>query len=456
MNATVRTDNQVKLPSGLNAVTVEVPEHDVRVVLDLDFAQLEAAFGQPDSVSVDLLLIAGAVYLLDRSIPRRLASDAWTRTFAVTIPVSTPNRWQMVRWDIEQTLCFLTGDRWLFDFIDQPSAPFVLEVRSGRKPRRVTANLVSLFSGGLDSLAGAIDVLVDSNCSPLLVGHHDATAPAGDQARLQAAINAIPAYRERTDLRRIRLRSLPTKLDPTRRLVRSPWSESTQRSRSFVFLALGLYAARALGADVPLLVPENGFIAVNMPLTPSRIGTCSTRTTHPYFMKRFADVARGVGLPNPISNPYRHRTKGEVLLDCADRKTLDTIAQQSVSCAHATRRVQWRRRWVSNCGYCFPCLIRRSALHVIGRDIGEDYGIDIGRREMDLCSPIGSDLRAVLDCLHEAQDSKWIANRLLEEGGLDLNERMGCAQTVQRGLQELRSFISAKGTDEMRAWAGIR
>ena len=33
-----------------------------------------------------------------------------------------------------------------------------------------------------------------------------------------------------------------------------------------------------------IYVPENGFISINTPLTRRRIGSLSTRTTHPYFI----------------------------------------------------------------------------------------------------------------------------------------------------------------------------
>ena len=84
------------------------------------------------------------------------------------------------------------------------------------------------------------------------------------------------------------------------------------RSRSLVFCALGVFASRSLGRHIPLLVPENGFIAINIPLTPSRIGTSSTRTTHPFFVESLTAALAGVGLDVPITDPLGLKTKSAV------------------------------------------------------------------------------------------------------------------------------------------------
>jgi hypothetical protein len=63
-------------------------------------------------------------------------------------------------------------------------------------------------------------------------------------------------------------------------------NERSQRARSIIFFAYGVLAATALkryhdGQPVTLYVCENGFIAINPSLTTARLGSLSTRTTHP-------------------------------------------------------------------------------------------------------------------------------------------------------------------------------
>ena len=56
--------------------------------------------------------------------------------------------------------------------------------------------------------------------------------------------------------------------------------EPSSRSRGLLYVAAAVYAAAAHGART-VLVPENAQLAVNLPLSPSRAGACSTRSVHP-------------------------------------------------------------------------------------------------------------------------------------------------------------------------------
>jgi len=260
MNVDIVITERVTLADGFATVAISVPAIGVSEVLDLSFDILHEAFGEPDPLALDLVLMSGIVYILDKAVPRRVADDFWTREFAVTFPVSDPHRWGLAGEHLERCLAFLTGDEWSIRFGERPERLWA-PTRTRRRPSPVvSADAVSLFSGGVDSLVGAVDWIAGTTSTKLvLLGHHDATVPAGDQLRLWQRLEGT-AYHGRTDLRRIRLRPLPPSLArPGQQIV---WArrgrESTLRSRSFVFLALGLYAARALGEHVPLLVPENG------------------------------------------------------------------------------------------------------------------------------------------------------------------------------------------------------
>src|SRR6266852_896439 len=45
-----------------------------------------------------------------------------------------------------------------------------------------------------------------------------------------------------------------------------------------------------------LYVPENGLIALNVPLDPLRLGSFSTRTTHPFYIARWNELLKMVGM----------------------------------------------------------------------------------------------------------------------------------------------------------------
>src|SRR3546814_20357732 len=76
--------------------------------------------------------------------------------------------------------------------------------------------------------------------------------------------------------------------------------EDSQRARSLIFIAFGVLAATTLqdyhdGGEIPFFVCENGFIAINPPLTGTRLGSLSTRTAHPEFLNRIRDILAAAG-----------------------------------------------------------------------------------------------------------------------------------------------------------------
>ncbi|GLS32583.1 hypothetical protein SAMN04488498_14819 [Mesorhizobium albiziae] len=131
---------------------------------------------------------------------------------------------------------------------------------------------LALFSGGLDSLIGAIDALEDGR-TPLLISHAGEGATSDAQSTIFDTLKTH--YRGRA-FDRLRLwMAFPDGF------VRGSGGENTTRGRSFLFFALGVFAGSGFEAPFTLKVPENGLIAVNVPLDPLRLGALSTRTTHP-------------------------------------------------------------------------------------------------------------------------------------------------------------------------------
>ena len=103
-----------------------------------------------------------------------------------------------------------------------------------------------------------------------------------------------------------------------------------------------MYVARSLGKQTPLLMPENGAIALNIPLTPARRGSCSTRTAHPFFLNTLREILGKLGIENPLCNPLELKTKGECVQQCLDQNVLHATAKESVSCAKRSHKRTWR------------------------------------------------------------------------------------------------------------------
>src|SRR5207253_205701 len=178
MNIGVNIDPKEATKEGFAVVRVTAEPGSLLGQLDVEFSKL-APLNNGNPKALDFLLLAATVYALDKLVDRTTAADCWTRDFNVTIPVSDPAAWKKVGGHLAECTSFLTGDVWTWHF-SPLSSPLVRPIRRRRRRRRgqytspLTADVVSLFSGGLDSLVGVIDRLERSKANRiLLVGHHD-------------------------------------------------------------------------------------------------------------------------------------------------------------------------------------------------------------------------------------------------------------------------------------------
>jgi hypothetical protein len=321
--------------------------------------QLTALGLAPSERAFDLLLLAAMVFAADTRVSRRSESqDGWTRELHLYLPVSEPDLWQASHDLTADMLKFLTGDRWRFTFRPR-SKEFRQIVTSASQKEFEKFSCVSLFSGGLDSFIGAIDLLTDGQ-RPLLTSHYWDGMTSQHQT---VSFNHLNRRFPKSQLRNMR-----TRVGFEKGLVKNVGSEDTQRSRSFLFFALGTLAASGMPDKTTLYVPENGLISLNVPLDPLRLGALSTRTSHPYFMARFNKLLLHLALPVELLNPYRHKTKGEMIAECRDREFLKKTAKDTMSCSAETKG-RYHGESPCHCGHCVPCLIRRAAMQ---RGFGSD------------------------------------------------------------------------------------
>ncbi len=309
-------------------------------------------------IGFDLLLVAILVQAADTRLSRSVAAqDGWTREIRLNVPVSNPATWEGATPTLLKMLRFLTGDIWNFDFRPRP-ARFRLQSRGELGlPEPLHFDGVMLYSGGLDSLIGMIDAHREG-MFPLLVSYGGEGAVSRPQEVLfnayrqqmvgEAGVNgAIERFRFN-----LRFRA---------GLVPGVGPENTSRGRSFMFLALGAAAGTGLSRPVDLRIPENGFIALNVPLDPTRVGSCTTRTTHPYYLHRWNDFLNAIGVDGRVENSYWDKTKGEMIAECRDPDRLRVNLPQSLSCAHPSAG-RFSHAVHAHCGVCVPCLIRRAAI----------------------------------------------------------------------------------------------
>lgn len=387
----------------------------------------------PTRAAADLMLLSFGAYVTDRISLRHPTTDAWTRYLHLQFPVETAAGWPVTA--AQEALRFLTGDRWTLT-ARQQSAP-VLESVAEEDRGRVVADGVCLFSGGLDSLCGVINLLeTDPGLRLCLLSHYEGGQTPAAQTRLLRRLT--DRYGSRVTSLRLFLRPAPAHPDQARPLPET--RETTTRSRSAMFLSTALAIASSLGPDVPVYLPENGYIGLNAPLTRARAGSLSTRTTHPHFLTLFTALKNEAGVANPLINPYRLMTKGEMLTTNPNQALLRELAPASISCSHP-EAARYDGRAQGNCGYCFPCLIRRASMAKAGWDQAADYAWDAHTDPhlLDAATHRSADLRAVLAGTRPGRP----AIDVLRNGPLPRGERHLFLDVWRRGSDEVRGWLTA-------------
>jgi 7-cyano-7-deazaguanine synthase in queuosine biosynthesis len=367
----------------------------------------------------DILSIALAVVTADLAGHRDKSPDGWTREFELHVAVADRAFWSSQAAQLEQMLAFLTTDRWMLRFMDSGLLP-----APDREPAMPDDDCVVLLSGGLDSFIGAVD-LAAAGMRPFAVSQ----SVRGDDEKQDKFASIIGG-----GLHHIRMNHNATVPDPE--------AMPSQRARSIIFLAYGVMAATTTaryqkGETVTLYVCENGLISVNPPLTNARLGSLSTRTSHPAVLAMFQKVLDTAGLRVKIVNPYQEKTKGEMLIECQDQTLLVANAHRTTSCG------RFKRYKYQHCGRCLPCLIRRASFNQWGVSDRTKYVYrTLSRNDKDHARY--DDVRAAAMAVEGAKE-----NGVDELLGATLSsstipDTSGLKQVVKRGIDELGKFLAVQ------------
>ncbi len=368
----------------------------------------------------DFLSLALAVTAADLAGHRTASPDGWTREFELEVSVSDAAFWNKHQDLIARLLGFLTTDRWDVSFMGGGFSP-----KPPRKPVLPSEDCVALLSGGLDSFIGNLD-LVAAGRRPFAVSQ----TVRGDAENQRAFAKLMGGG----------LRHLQVNHNAD---VPKPETPPSQRARSLIFIAYAVLAATTLkryhtGESVTLYVCENGFISINPPLTGMRLGSLSTRTTHPVFIGLVQQLFDVAGLHVRVENPYQLKTKGEMLRECADKTLLRAHASTTTSCS---RFLQFGYK---HCGRCVPCLVRRSAFRAAGlKDATKYVHVDLGRDDKDHAG--FDDVRSVAMALAEVKSDgleSWIGTAL---SATLLGDVAPLQAMVGRSLDEFRSLFKLHG-----------
>lgn len=394
--------------------------------------QLRARGVVPSETGIDIAILAATITAADTRISRAAdAQDSWTREIDLYIPVHEPQHWVALSSLIERTLNFLTGDHWRLFFRErhEHNKHLITDPAVLIQPPFTS---VCLFSGGLDSFIGAIDLFAAGQ-TPLLVSHYGDNSTSSQELCANRLAKAYGDMRPRHVRANVRF----DKHD----FAHPMGEEATTRGRSFLFFALAALAASGLSGRPTIHVPENGLISLNVPLDPLRIGAWSTRTTHPFYMARWQEILDGLGISATLENPYRFKTKGEMLRECANAELVCEHVGDTISCSSVTKG-RWQGLPPGHCGFCVPCLIRRAAILLAFDGDPTRYTIaDLWARPLDSKSAEGLHVRSFQMIARRLQKRPALARILVHKSGplvdypaYDIAEY---AEVFRRGIEEV-------------------
>jgi 7-cyano-7-deazaguanine synthase in queuosine biosynthesis len=224
------------------------------------------------------------------------------------------------------------------------------------------AERVLLFSGGLDSLAGAAETASAGN-GLVLVSHRPVSTQSRRQRELFAALRTLFP---------VPMIHVPVWINKDEAMGREP----SQRTRSFLYCSLGAIVAASVRAGGVRFF-ENGIVSLNLPVADEVLRARSSRTTHPQTLddfRRFFSLVLDRELA--VDNPYIFFTKTEVVERIVQRGA-SRLVGLTCSCAHQGL-FQSKTRW--HCGTCSQCIDRRVATLAAGlrnEDTADDYVVDV-------------------------------------------------------------------------------
>jgi hypothetical protein len=301
-----------------------------------------------------------------------------------------------------EVLNFLSNDKYSFTFVplehDRSDQQQYLEFGELEDWPFYAPERVIMFSGGLDSLAGAVE-MARAGGTLVLVSHRPVSTLDSRQKKLFSALRE-----EFPD----RLIHIPVWINKAERFGREP----TQRTRSFLYSALGTVVAQSVRAGGVRFF-ENGIVSLNLPVADEALRARASRTTHPVALELLKSLCSAVTERDfAIDNPYIFKTKTDVATILSKNRAAHLIPH-TCSCAHSMfkSRAQW------HCGSCSQCIDRRFAITAAGllaHDSFADYvsdvfvgprkdgpeksmAVDYARHGIELCRRSESELAALFN-----------------------------------------------------------
>jgi 7-cyano-7-deazaguanine synthase in queuosine biosynthesis len=317
------------------------------------------------SIIADLIDLAVAIHATDRLTFQNLRKEQ-TR-ICVVLPVRHPELLNTTSFQdkLSSLLEWATGSRWLFDFHKRRDSGRIVEQERLLSPGNPYVDEVTLWSGGLDALAGLYTRLKKNHeVSFMLFGTGSNDNVLDRQAQVfQSLQNSFPNH---LNLCRVPIRLSGSKLHQKNKIP---------RARGVVFTLLGAVCAYLMGQRV-LYLYENGVGAINLPYRKSAIGLDHSRSVHPLTLLKVSNViSELLGEEFRVKNPFLLWTKAEMCKVLAEDGR-DDLPPLTKSCDSPHRQ----QPSIHQCGYCSSCILRRQSLAASLTEDKTRYIVPHGRK----------------------------------------------------------------------------
>ena len=406
--------------------------------MSLNLHDIEKQTGALTHAGLDFLRFATANYCADKLVLRRSGHDRWTREILVGAPVTDVKSWRNAAPLFEEALRFLSQDDWKFEFRADDS-----KVEEGAADN---FDAVCLFPADWTRLSAlSISSNLTRTCASswsaitthLQPNHCRRIYPTAFSSIMAIVDYLLWCWRDRRIAPTRGSRCRPRKRC-RRELGRSSSSPRVSpppqlAARTFRYTFLRTASSRRTS----LLAKIGSEVAVRAQRIPA--------SSH-HWLARCA--------PSASRTPFEIRTSTRRRGRCwtsARTSLLRAIEYDSASCAPDQRRYEASSEL--NCGYCYPCIIRRASFHAVNRDKASRYRHDVCR-DIDLVRKPkpGADARSVLQSLSIEQGGLAV----LRPGSLpDAIDVDALNEMYERGRDEFRALFRDKGTKAVRDYAGL-
>jgi len=369
--AGVSKPKQVGYPAKTKIIPLQLLGRGANITLKISDIQQKLVANLPE-LYTDLLEIATYVYCADQAAPRggsgaRDRGAKWRRNMYFVVPVRKPDFWsnQKVKNVLETLLHFLSDDNYDFRFTELQHPPRVdAYFEFPGEEIGFQADDILSFSGGPDSLGGAIQETFVDGRRIALVSHRSAPKIAPKQKRLHAEIcNRCPQD--------VKPMHIPVWIR------KHGWEarDNSQLTRSCLYASLSATIASMFGKD-KIRFYENGITSLNLPICEQVLGARATRTTHAQSVSGFRELFSLVNDRDfEVETPFLWKTKTDVVELIRNAGQAD-LMKHAVSCS----RIWQMTRLKTHCGCCSQCIDRRLAVFAsdcVEHDPDEMYKTDV-------------------------------------------------------------------------------